>query len=61
MTEEVTFDQDSWEAAVRRAAVSFDEAELKSLFEVGLAQLGEQIGHEWARILSALDAGAITG
>ncbi|MFY9219484.1 MAG: hypothetical protein WAO40_02910 [Candidatus Nanopelagicales bacterium] len=57
----MTFDQDSWEAAVRRAAVSSNEAELKSLFEVGLKQSGEQVGHEWARILSALDAGAVTG
>ena len=57
----MAFDHASWEAAVRDAAISRDEAGLKSLFDVGRAELGAQLGHEWARILSALDAGAITG
>ena len=57
----MTFDKALWEIAVRRAAVNSDEAELSSLFEVGHTQLGNQIGHEWARILSALDAEAVTG
>jgi hypothetical protein len=57
----MAFDQSSWEAAVRRAAIDRDEAILKILFGQGQVALGTKVGHEWARILSALDAGAVTG
>jgi hypothetical protein len=55
------FDRACWEVAVQRAAVALDESALTSLFEEGRVQLGPQVGKEWARILSALDAGAMTG
>lgn len=38
-----------------------DEEALSALFAEGRVHLGAQLGHEWARILSALDAGAVTG
>lgn len=55
------FDRDTWADAVRRAAVAQDEATLASLFAQGRDELGVQVSREWAAILSALDAGAITG
>lgn len=55
------FEMDAWEAAVRRAAISGSEPELSALFVQGRAALGPRVTHEWARILSALDAGAVTG
>lgn len=55
------FDRDSWEAAVQAAASQRDEVALRSLFEQGRAELGGQVNEAWARILSAWDAGAVTG
>lgn len=60
-TRQVGFDRTAWQAAVQAAAIQRDEVALRSLFEQGRAELGAQAGQEWARILSALDAGAVTG
>jgi hypothetical protein len=60
-TEKVEFDRTDWEHAVRTAAVAGDQAQLAELFSVGKRHFGAEVGHEWARLLSALDAGAITG
>ncbi len=60
-TRGVEFDRAAWEDAVQQAAVERDESALTSLFQLGQAHLGAQVGQEWARILSALDAGAVTG
>lgn len=46
---------------MRSAAVDRDEAELRRLFVAGRSELGPEVGRAWARILSALDADAITG
>jgi hypothetical protein len=57
----VGFDRSAWEVAVQTAAIQYDETALRSLFEQGRSEMGAQAGQEWARILSALDAGAVTG
>jgi hypothetical protein len=50
-----------WEQRVREAALISDETSLRRLFNEGQQLFGAEIGHEWARVLSALDAGAVTG
>lgn len=55
------FDRTGWEAAVQEAAIRRDETALRSLFEQGRFAMGARVGVEWARILSGLDAGAVTG
>ena len=60
-TRGVGFDRSIWEAEVRSAAVDRNEAELSRLFVVGRSELGSEVGRAWARILSALDADAVTG
>jgi hypothetical protein len=57
----VGLDRDAWADAVRRAAIAQDEAALAALFAQGRRELGAQVSREWAAILSALDAGAVTG
>ncbi len=55
------FDDSDWEHAVKSAAVAGDQEQLSRLFSIGKHHYGAEIGHIWARLLSALDAGAITG
>ena len=55
------FDREEWERAVRAAAIAGDQESLVELFSEGKRHFGAEVGQEWARLLSALDAGAVTG
>jgi hypothetical protein len=55
------FDREEWERAVRAAAIAGDQDSLVELFSEGKRHFGAEVGQEWARLLSALDAGAVTG
>ena len=60
-TGQVATPQEDWTDRVRAAAVSGDEAALRQLFSEGRGIWGSSLSTVWAKVLSGLDASAITG
>jgi hypothetical protein len=57
----MTFVLAQWRERVASAAVRGDAEALRWLYDEGLLHLGHAVASEWATILSAFDAEAVTG
>lgn len=57
----MTFVVAQWRERVASAGVRGDSDELRWLYDEGLLHLGHAVAAEWATILSAFDAEAVTG
>jgi hypothetical protein len=57
----MTFVLTQWRERVASAAVRGDAEALRWLYDEGLLHLGQAVASEWATILSAFDAEAVTG
>lgn len=61
MTGPATDVAQQWAERVHHAAISGDEALLRTLFEEGRALFGADLSRRWAEALSAYDSTAVTG